>query len=121
MIDSNNTHFKKLNLKEKQSKVLLAVKGKSDFVIWKKNEKNKYVASPEDFFKDTLEVVFKDKGLSDLANTDVLYTFSYNGLSFFGKGKLLFVDKKNVLACLDDLYKSERRKNVSCETINKYM
>jgi hypothetical protein len=108
---SDNTYFKDLSLKEKQSKLSQFAKVDGDIVIWQKGQTSREKFSKKSFNRDRLELEVS-RSSTTLKNKDVLYTFSMQGLNFFGKGKLKHLnDKAYILDCKDSLYKSERRNN----------
>jgi hypothetical protein len=113
MTAEQSVYFKQLTLKEKQSKLAhLAKSGKNSITLWKKGESKKYKFDVSDFFRSKLQLLLTGNVSSNLKNTDVLYTFDFNGLHFFGKGKTVIQEGKlAALDIVDHLFKSERRAN----------
>lgn len=109
MVSEGNTFFKKLNEAEKQSFVQRFLASTSpEITIWKKGEQKKCTSLIINH-NNVNEFNFSNSASLDLTSGEVLYTFSLNGMHFFGKGTF----EKNQDFCrlrvVGDLFKSERR------------
>ena len=111
MNDKAKAHFKELNDQEKLSKLAFATSQKIKIVVWEKGKNNKVEVEGDIFLKEKLQIVLSDNNSLENQVKDLLYSFSINGVSFFGKCKLINPDRKLVLDCTNQLFKSERRKN----------
>lgn len=109
MNDSTGTYFQELNQQEKLSKLSNLVSNKHEITIWKKGEKEREKYVPLDFSRERVEIIIQSNS-SLKKNKDVLFSFKLNGLNFFGKGKIKYLNgKQYVLVVEDKLFKSERR------------
>ena len=108
---TDSTYFRELGLQEKKSKLAQIVRHSGKLVIWKKGDKHR-----EHFQRLALEKDSLDLQLSGFktryGGQEVLYTFEFNGVHFFGKGKVTVANAFScILNCDDTLYKRERREN----------
>lgn len=111
MTDDNKAHFKELVLVEKKSKLSFVANQKIEITIWKKASSDKFKVVADIFLLEDLKLVLGPKTELNKSLKDVLYNFSINGVSFFGKGKIETIDNKISLNCENQLFKSERRQN----------
>ncbi len=112
MTQDKQTYFTKQNDKEKQSKLGQVGSNSLEVTVWEKGStiREKFTAS--EFHREDFYLILNSTVKSDNSNKGVLYSFSINGVNFFGKGDLKELQKNRYhLSCLDDLYKSERREN----------
>lgn len=111
MTDGKKAHFKELVLIEKRSKLSFVANQKVEITIWKKTSSVKFKALADIFIVEDLKLVLTPNTEFDRSLKEVLYNFSINGVSFFGKASIENIDNKISLNCEEELYKSERRKN----------
>lgn len=111
MTDDNKAHFKELALVEKKHKLSFVANQKINVILWKKGTTTKYKVVSDIFLVEDLKLVLTPITEIDKSLKDVLYNFSINGVSFFGKGIIENIDNKITLNCSDQLFKSERRQN----------
>lgn len=113
MTDNNSsTSFTKQNDKEKQSRLLNIVKSSGTVVVWEKKSREKESLSCFNFDKKTFLLTLRTAEKSKLNSKIVLYSFSLNGVSYFGQGYFERLGTgQYTLNCLGDLFKSERRES----------
>lgn len=113
MTADKNVFFKALNESEKLSKLAqLPKSSKPDIVIWKKGESKKHKLKVSDFIRSKAEIKFTQDCPKEFLDSLVLFSFDLNGLSLFGRGKIIQrLDNQYWLVCKEELFKSERRKN----------
>lgn len=111
MTDSESkTHFQKLLDIEKDSRMQLVASESVKIMIWIKGSKERENFRAGDYSKDRKALTLKGVEESVLVGKEVLYGFTLNGMSYFGKGKINQVSGVE-LECRNDLFKSEKRRN----------
>ena len=104
------TSFTKQNLKEKQSRLNTVVRKGLDLVIWEKGSKDREKFHALKFNKNNLLLSIQAYKSSNLIGKNILYSFTINGLNYFGKSQLKHLDGSMFSLDLnEDMYKSERR------------
>ena len=113
MTADKNVIFKALNDSEKLSKLSQLAKPKNaEIVVWEKGSTQKHKLQVCDFMRMRSQIQILKNFPKSLIKSEILLTFELNGLSFFGKAKV--VERLESQVWLDisgELYKSERRKN----------
>jgi hypothetical protein len=106
----SKTHFQKLLDREKDSRMEIVAREGVKIMIWKKGEKDRETFKGSAYSKDRKALELSGDTETKLVGSEVLYGFTLNGLSYFGKGKIVKVGLIE-LDCHNDLFKSEKRKN----------
>lgn len=122
MDKENKTYFTKQNRKEKESKLFQIFNNKLELIVWEKGKSSRFSFSCLDFNKENLQLVITSEKHDFSGINSVLYTFTFNGVNYFGKGELKEINAKRFrLECSDDLFKSERRENFRLLTYPHHM
>jgi len=122
MNKENSTYFTKQNRKEKESKLFQVFNNKLELIVWEKGKSYRDSFSCLDFNKENLQLVISSEKHEVSGNKNVLYTFTFNGVNYFGKGDLKEINGNRFkLDCSDDLFKSERRENFRLLTYPHHM
>lgn len=103
-------NFVKLDQKEREVRYNTLLKKDQKVKIWLKGSQNKFEFSFDDYNQDENYLSFEKIDIS-LIDKEVLFNFESNGQIFFGQGYLKREPESFHLTGIDNVYKSERRKN----------
>lgn len=110
MSSESSTSFSKQNVKEKQSRLSLLVSKELDIVVWEKGKKEREKFKAHKFNKIDLLLTVKAYKSTNLKGKSILYSFTINGVNYFGKSSLKYLDGSSFsIDCNEDMFKSERR------------
>lgn len=106
----SQSHFSKLDPKEKETRLQLLGTSKGELTVWIKGQKDKKLQTALEFISDRNELILQEKDNIFPAGTTVLCSFELRGMSFFSQTQIQKgITGHNVLVFNSDLFKSERR------------